>query len=191
MGGGFHGGMCGGFRGGVSGGFHSGGFNHGFNSFHGFGFNHGFRFGNGFGFNRGIVVYGGYWPYWGGYGYGDPYWDYGYSYPDYSSYYPSYPATSVIQVYPQYTQPQQQVIVPAPQSSTRDYRDDYVQSGDVTYLLAFKDGMIRAAVAYWAENNTLHYVTRDRQQHTCPLEGLDRAFSERLNRDQHVPFHSP
>ena len=70
----------------------------------------------------------------------------------------------------------------------RENRDEYGQSGEVVYLIAFKDGEIRAAIAYWADGNTVHYVTRDHQEHTVPMDELDRAFSERLNRDQRVPF---
>jgi hypothetical protein len=73
----------------------------------------------------------------------------------------------------------------------REYRDEYGQSRDVTYLIAFKDGAIRAAIAYWSDGHTLHYVTRDHQEHTVPVDEVDRNFSERLNRDQRVPFRLP
>jgi hypothetical protein len=193
--GGFHGGSMGGFHGGTTGGFH-GGFN---NGFHG-GFNNGFRGGFNRGFNRfgiGFGFYGGYWPYWGWGGYWDPYWygygSYGYPYysayyPDYSTYYPYYPTASVVPAYPQtYQQPSYS----APQAANPGYRDEYGQSRDVNFLLAFKDGSIKAVIAYWANGDTLHYVTRDHQEHNCPLDGLDRQFSARLNRDQHVPFNLP
>jgi hypothetical protein len=74
----------------------------------------------------------------------------------------------------------------------REY-DEYgrARGGDIMYLIAFKDGVIRAAIAYWADGNILHYVTRDHQEKTAPLEGVDRSFSDRLNRDQRVPFHLP
>ena len=197
-GGGFRGGMMGGggFRGGFGGGFNHGfngfrgGFNHGFNGFRG-GFNRGFnRFGN-----RGVVTlgfYGGYWPY-GGYGYWDPYWSSPYySYPYYGSgYYDPYsyysnPSTTVIYPPAQSTQPVQ----PA-RPEIREYSDEYGQARDVTYLIAFKDSVIRAAIAYWADGKDLHYVTRDHQQHVVSLDNVDRGFSERLNRDQRVPFKLP
>jgi hypothetical protein len=191
MGGGFRGG--GGFsHGGVAGGgFRGGSFNHGFGGgFRGFG-----GFNRGFGRGFGIGFYGGYWPYWGGWGYWDPFWDYGY-YPYYDPYYTSsyaYPAYntyyySAPQQYApvQPAQPQQQ-----PRADIREYRDEYGQSREITYLIAFKDGVIRAAISYWADGNTLHYVTRDRQEHTVPVDTVDRGFSERLNRDQRVPFHLP
>ena len=78
-----------------------------------------------------------------------------------------------------------------PRSDYREYRDEYGQSRDITYLIAVKDGVIRGAIAYWANGNTVHYVTRDHQEHTVPVDSVDRGFSERLNRDQRVPFHLP
>jgi len=45
-----------------------------------------------------------------------------------------------------------------------------------------------AAVAYWVEDNTLHYVTRQNEQKQAPLSSVDRAFSEQLKRDRSVPF---
>ena len=210
-GGGFHGGggishggggfVSGGFRGGggfshgggfVGGGFRGGGFNHGFfGGGFGRGFNHGFGRGFGFGF------YGGYWP-WYGAGYWDPYWYGGYGYPysypyydpySYSSYYDSgyYSNPNVTVVYPQ-TQAAPVVTAPA-RPVINEYRNEYGESREITYLIAFKDGNIRAAAAYWVDGNTLHYVTRQHQERTAPLDSVDRAFSEKLNRDQRVPFH--
>ena len=60
------------------------------------------------------------------------------------------------------------------------------------YLIAFKDGTIRAAVAYWASGRTLHFVTReDNEEHTAPLENVDRDLSRQLNRERRVPFWLP
>src|SRR5438876_484402 len=117
-------------------------------------------------------------------------------YPYYSSYYsnPYYTGGYYDQSY--YSAPNTTVVYPPPQQERarpemREYRDEYGQSRDVTYLIAFKDGVIRAAVAYWADGSTLHYVTRDHQEHTVSLDAVDRGFSERLNRDQRVPFKLP
>ena len=203
-GGGFHGGGSG-MAGGGS--FHGGGgISHGGfvgSGFHGYGYGYGYgRYGYGRGF--GIGFYGGYWP-WYGYGYGYPYYwgdyypyysGYGYGYDPYAynAYGAYYSTPTVTAVYPQYQQ-QQAAPAPAPQQTPRpvmhEYRDEYGQSRDVTYLIAFRDGVIRAAVAYWVDGDTLHYVTRDHQERTTPLDSIDRSFSERLNRDQRVPFHLP
>jgi hypothetical protein len=65
------------------------------------------------------------------------------------------------------------------------------QSQETFYLIAFKDHRITAAVSYWVEGNTLHYVTRQHEQRQTPLDSVDRAFSEQLNRDRHVNFKLP
>src|SRR5581483_8081769 len=124
--------------------------------------------------------------------FGYPYYS-SYYYPDYSIYYPYYSTANVVPAYPQYSQPQYSqppAQNPAPQANS-GYRDEYGRSRDITYLIAFKDGVIRAAIAYWADGSTLHYVTRDHQEHTVSLDEVDRGFSERLNRDQRVPFRLP
>ena len=59
------------------------------------------------------------------------------------------------------------------------------------YLLAFKDGVIRAAVAYWVSGESLHYVTRELETRVVPLSQLDRDFSLRLNRERQVEFRLP
>jgi hypothetical protein len=54
------------------------------------------------------------------------------------------------------------------------------------YLFAFPDGSVQVAVAYWTDNGTLHYVTRDKQQKTCSLAALDQATTRQLNRERGV-----
>ena len=59
------------------------------------------------------------------------------------------------------------------------------------YLLAMRDGTIRAVLSYSADGAALHYVTLDHEQKQVPLSSLDRALSERLNRERNVPFKLP
>ena len=59
------------------------------------------------------------------------------------------------------------------------------------YLIAFSDHRIQAAIAYWVDGNTLHYVTREHEQRQVSLDEIDRPFSEQLNRDRRVEFHLP
>jgi hypothetical protein len=216
MGGGsFHGSTGGGFRGGSGGSFHGGSgfvgnFGHGgFNSgFHG-GFHTGFRGGFGFGF-------GGYWPY---YGLGVTYWpsdyyDYGYPYGGYyGGYdYPAYQSSpNVTVVYPQQAQAQPQMtnayyVQQRANPVVHDY-DEYGQevkrpsgnsqaessapSASPIYLIAMKDGIIRAAVAYWVNGATVHYVTMEHQEKQAPLAQIDRSLSQQLNRERHVHFSLP
>ena len=61
---------------------------------------------------------------------------------------------------------------------------------DTLFLLAMKDGTIRAVLAYWVEGATVHYVTMDHEQKQTPLSSLDhsleRAVESRAQCD--VPF---
>ena len=62
---------------------------------------------------------------------------------------------------------------------------------DPLYLLAMRDGTIRAVLAYWTDGTALHYVTMDHEQKQAPLSSVDRALSERLNRERNVTFRLP
>jgi hypothetical protein len=61
-------------------------------------------------------------------------------------------------------------------------------SGSPLYLLAFRDQSIRAAVAYWVDGRTLHYVTQQHEERQASLDTIDRDFTLRLNHERHVPF---
>jgi hypothetical protein len=217
-GGGFRGSTGGGFHGGsgfVGGSGFRGGFNTGFRGGFNTGFRGGFRGGFGFGYG-GYYGYGGYWPY---YGIGLAYWpsdyydSYDYGYPSAGYEYPMYQSSpNVTVVYPQQAQAQpatnayyvQQRANPV----VHDY-DEYGQevkrpngnssaepsapasSGSPLYLIAMKDGVIRAAVAYWVNGPTIHYVTMDHQEKQAPLAQIDRSLSQQLNRERHVQFSLP
>jgi hypothetical protein len=202
-----------GFRG--SGGFASGGFRGGVGGFRGnFGGN---VFRGGFGFNRfsgfrGSPFFGfglgyGYYPWYGDYDYGySPYPAYGY--PSYGAGYDSSPNMTVVYAPP--------ASAPAPvymdrgNSGGREY-DQYGQetnrptsgtgyaspstgsagSASPVYLIAFRDHTIFAAMAYWAEGGTLHYVTLEHEQKQAPLNTVDRDLSGQLNRERRVAFSLP
>lgn len=59
------------------------------------------------------------------------------------------------------------------------------------YLIAFNDGSIRTAIAYWMEGETLHYVTPGGRPNKASLELIDVAYSRRLNRERNVAFEWP
>jgi outer membrane protein OmpA-like peptidoglycan-associated protein len=111
-------------------------------------------------------------------------------YPPYSGYYPPYPNPSVTLVYPPVTPPPV-VVNESPVLVIREYPEDYWQPQRITYLIAFKDSVIRSADAYWVRDNTLYYVTRDHRQMTAPLDSVDRLLTQRLNNEQNVPFYLP
>jgi len=202
-GGGFHGG------GGVTrGGFHGGGSLHGGAGFRGgFGYRPGYRFRSFYPTYFGGL---GFWPYTSWYpDYGYPN-TYGYDYPDagYAANYgyqsaPSSPViinqqfqvpaepNAVLREY-SYTPPPipepappPARVSPAPSASTSS------KYGTPLYLIAFNDGVIRAAVAYWAQGPTLHYVSMDHEQKQVPLASVDRSLSARLNSERNVTFELP
>jgi hypothetical protein len=59
------------------------------------------------------------------------------------------------------------------------------------YLIAMKDGTIFASVAYWADGDTLNYVTKDGSINHASLELVDRDFSKQLNNERNVEFKLP
>lgn len=61
----------------------------------------------------------------------------------------------------------------------------------VTYLIAFKNGVVRLADQYWVSGETIYYVTTDHQQMTAPLDRVDLRLSQRLNSEQNVAFSLP
>jgi hypothetical protein len=60
-----------------------------------------------------------------------------------------------------------------------------------SYLIAFKDHTIYAAVAYWVDGDTLHYVTNHNTHNQVSLDLVDRELSDRLNRERQVNFQIP
>jgi hypothetical protein len=41
------------------------------------------------------------------------------------------------------------------------------------------------------EGTAVHYITMDHEQKQATLASVDRALSERLNRERNVPFRLP
>jgi len=209
-GGGGGGGMRGGGSGGARGGF-SGGGPRGGGGFRGGesrsgGFRGGFR---GIGGYRGFRSYGSiYYPGFYGYGYYDPYlWDSGFDYGDpgygyaangyndyggYGSYGAPNPSPQVLVISNQ-TPPAPVIIQPPPAPAAWDAGPtaQAKRYEDTLFLLAMKDGTIRAVLAYWVEGITVHYVTMDHEQKQTPLSSLDHSLSERLNRERNVTFRLP
>jgi hypothetical protein len=188
---------------GARGGF-SGGGSRGGGGFRGSaGFRGGFR---GIGGFRGFRGYGGFY-YPGFYGYYDPFWwntgwdygDYGYGYPDsYAAPSPDYgygsQSPSVVIISNQTPAPQPTMYVqppPAPAVWDAGPTAQAKKYEDTLFLLAMKDGTIRAVLAYWVEGMTVHYVTMDHEQKQTPLSSLDHSLSERLNRERNVTFRLP
>jgi len=69
--------------------------------------------------------------------------------------------------------------------------DTPVAEESPTFLIAFKDHTIYAAIAYWVEGDTLHYVTNQGTHNQVSLDLVDRDLSDRLNRERQVDFRLP
>jgi hypothetical protein len=165
-----------GFRGGFRGGYGIRG-RYGYRGFYGYGWP--YYYGGFYG------DYGGYCdPYYsdcgyvGGYDNGDP----SYAYGDAGYYAAPPPAPQVVQQPPA---PVVREYPPAPHATQAQKYEDPL------YLLAMRDGTIRAVLAYWADGPSVHYVTLDHEQKQAPLSSIDRALSERLNRERNVAFRLP
>ena len=57
--------------------------------------------------------------------------------------------------------------------------------------IAFKDGSLVQAVAYWYEGDTLHYVKPDHKVEKAALAIVDKESSERFNRERGLSFKLP
>jgi hypothetical protein len=59
------------------------------------------------------------------------------------------------------------------------------------YIIAFKDGTIAAATAYWWDGLMLHYLTRQGAHTQVRLDLVDRHVSTELNRLRKLEMHLP
>jgi hypothetical protein len=214
-GGGFRGGARGGFSG--HGGYGGGGFAHrpggfigggGYRGYHRGGYNRGFitrpRYGFGAYSSFGRARYGfSYYRYFSSYI--SPFW----SYPSYYSPYPYDYGYSNMSAGPNITvlttpatdAPPSTVIVnnapPRPQARSEEEKNEAPQQPEPTggrsqiYLIAARDGVVWAALAYWTEGANLHFVTIKGDKKQIPLAQIDRDLSEQFNRERGVPFRLP
>lgn len=130
---------------------------------------------------------------WGGLygGFDEPF--YGYNQPAATG------ASPVVLVYPQPAPPPavaetvHPVIHEYPEQPPADHAAASVESDNqpVIYLIAFRDSTIRAAMTYWIDGGTLHYLDTGHKQKQAPVSAVDRELSARLNRERHVPFNIP
>jgi len=149
-------------------------------------------------------------------GRGGPGYAYGYSFyvPNYydgfddgGSYTPSYGAAPLPpeEAYGPPPVPQQPVVInqyfgaqPLPQGNDpRQITDAEAAAGDVIgtpqnyYLIAYKNHAVYAALAYWVEDKTLHYVTTQNTHNQASLDLIDVTLTKSLNQSREVPFTLP
>jgi hypothetical protein len=59
------------------------------------------------------------------------------------------------------------------------------------YLIAFRDGNVYSAYAWWVEGATLHYVTTRYSHNRASVELIDSDLSQQLNVERGVEFKIP
>jgi hypothetical protein len=65
---------------------------------------------------------------------------------------------------------------------------DPLSAPEKYYLIAYKDHAIYAALAYWVEDKTLHYVTTQNTHNQASLDLIDLPLTKSLNQDRNIPF---
>ena len=89
-------------------------------------------------------------------------------------------------------QPEERIrVYQAPSRETAEQPVGQPAGGTPGYLLAFKDHAIYSAVAYWVEDDTLHYFTSGNTLNQASLSLLDRDLTIRLNRERGVDIRLP
>jgi hypothetical protein len=78
-----------------------------------------------------------------------------------------------------------------PQSPTGAQQEGNSSPESPAFLIAFKDHTIYAAVGYWVEGDTLHYITSGNTHNQVSLDLVDRELSARLNGERGVGFLLP
>jgi hypothetical protein len=78
-----------------------------------------------------------------------------------------------------------------PQSAAAVQPEENSSQESTAFLIAFKDHTIYAAVGYWVEGDTLHYITSGNTHNQVSLDLVDRELSSRLNGERGVDFLLP
>ena len=97
-------------------------------------------------------------------------------------------------VYPPSPAPTSTVLVIGPERPvprTAEFREEFSPVDRITYLIAFKDSVIRVADQYWVDGKTIYFLTTDHQRMTAPVDRVDRALSKLLNSERNVAFYLP
>jgi hypothetical protein len=99
---------------------------------------------------------------------------------------------NVTVVYPPQQAPSTVVIVrSSPPPPPVEFREALGPALQTTYLIAFKNSVVRVADQYWVDGKTLYFLTIDHQRMSAPLNSVDRTTSRRLNSEQNVAFVLP
>ena len=106
------------------------------------------------------------------------------------------PATPVV-IYPSDTQGAAPQYVPLPERAAPSIYEPPARTEDSSanqlshFLIAFKDHTIYSAIAYWVDGDTLHYFTAGNNHNQVSVSLVDRALTERLNKDSGLEVRLP
>lgn len=114
----------------------------------------------------------------------------------------SEPNVTYVMSQPQPAQPVTPVIInnyygvqPPSSEMVREDRNrpvvEEVQPEPTHYLIAFQDHTVYSATAYWVDGDTLHYFTAGNTHNQVSISLIDRAFTERLNKEAGVEVRLP
>jgi hypothetical protein len=101
------------------------------------------------------------------------------------------PSANVTVVYPPPARTQSVVVIESPPPRPAGFHERYAPTRQITYLIAFKDSVVRVADQYWVSGTTLYYVTTDHERLTAPVNTVNRTLSKQLNSEQDVAFDLP
>jgi len=73
---------------------------------------------------------------------------------------------------------------PEPPAATKSIDDEK----PTIYLIAMKDSTIFSSLAYWVEDNTVHYITTQYSHNRATMDLIDTELSIQLNRERGVEF---
>jgi hypothetical protein len=82
----------------------------------------------------------------------------------------------------------QQVSTPAPADNNAQVPGGPLGDDHNYYLIAYKNHAVYAALAYWVEDKTLHYVTTQNTHNQASLDLIDLDLTKSLNQARDVPF---
>ncbi|MFN0101376.1 MAG: hypothetical protein ACKV2U_04715 [Bryobacteraceae bacterium] len=69
--------------------------------------------------------------------------------------------------------------------------ENFTPNAPKVFLIALKDGTLRQAVAFWAENEKFHFVQPGHKQDSVPLSNLDRESTKRFNFERGLEIKLP
>jgi len=121
--------------------------------------------------------------------YSDYYPDFGYPTDDYGY----QPQPNFVVVTPQIQAPEPPLPPPPPaQPVIREYHwPDAGSTPSATFSLVSKDGVVRLALAVWAQDNELRFTALDGASGRLSLDAVDRDATARLNAEKHLTLRLP